>query len=118
MSEPQRLFAPGALPRLALRVAVAFGLLFWVIRIAIPESESGVAAALIATWESGPITAASWFAFSFGLFGVSFAVGASRFSMLLRGAGIHLAWWTLFRAYLVASFFNLALPGAILGDVY
>jgi uncharacterized protein (TIRG00374 family) len=118
VSEPPRLFAPGAFLRWAVRLAIAGALLVWVVRIAVPDDESGVAAALMAAWETGPLTAASWFALSFSLFGVSFAVGASRFSMLLAGGGMSLGWWALFRAYLVASFFNLVLPGAILGDVY
>jgi uncharacterized membrane protein YbhN (UPF0104 family) len=113
-----RLFAPGAFLRWALRLVVAGALLFLVIRMALPQNEAGAAATIIAAWRTGPIPAASWFALSCGLFGVSFAVGASRFSMLLAGAGMSLGWWALFRAYLVASFFNLALPGAILGDVY
>lgn len=118
MSETQRLLAPGALPRLVVRFVVAIALLAFVIRMALPESEAGFVASIAAAWQTGPLEAATWFALSFALFGVSFAIGASRFSALLVGAGFSVGWWMLFRAYLVAGFFNLVLPGAILGDVY
>lgn len=118
MSEPPSLFAPGAFLRWTLRLAVAGALLVLVVRMALPENEAGITAAIMAAWRTGPGPAASWFALSFGLFGVSFAIGASRFSLLLSGAGTSVGWWALFRAYLVAGFFNLVLPGAILGDVY
>ncbi len=118
MSGTGRLLAPGAGLRLVLRLAVAVALLAMVFRIALPESETGIVAAIMAAWQTGPIEAAGWFALSLGLFGVSFAIGTSRFSMLLVGGGFVVRWSFLFRAYLVAGFFNLVLPGAILGDVY
>jgi uncharacterized protein (TIRG00374 family) len=49
---------------------------------------------------------------------VSFAVGTLRFQILLRGGGLPSRWPVLLRAYLVASYFNTVLPGAILGDAY
>jgi uncharacterized protein (TIRG00374 family) len=55
---------------------------------------------------------------AFAILGISFAIGAWRFSLLLTGADVAVPWRSLFRAYLVAGFFNLVLPGAILGDVY
>jgi uncharacterized protein (TIRG00374 family) len=116
--EANRLFAPRALVRWVLRVAVAGVLLVFVFRMALPDSEAGFAAAILAAWQTGPAEAAAWIALAFSLFGVSFAIGASRFSILLAGAGFEVAWWVLFRAYLVAGFFNLVLPGAIVGDVY
>ena len=112
-----RLFAPGGLIRLALRVAVAGTLLVLVFRMALPKTEAGIARAILSAWQTGPTEASCWFALAFSLFGVSFAIGASRFAILLAGAGFEVAWWILFRAYLVAGFFNLVLPGAILGDV-
>jgi len=116
--DANRLFAPGGLVRLALRVAVAGTLLVLVFRMALPETEAGFATAILAAWQTGPSEASCWFALAFSLFGVSFAIGASRFATLLAGAGLEVAWRVLFRAYLVAGFFNLVLPGAILGDVY
>lgn len=116
--EADRLFALGAPVRLALRVTVAAALLVLAFRLALPDSESGIVPAILAAWRTGPAEAACWIVLAFSLFGVSFAIGTLRFSTLLVGAGFEVAWWTLFRAYLVAGFFNLVLPGAILGDVY
>jgi uncharacterized membrane protein YbhN (UPF0104 family) len=45
-------------------------------------------------------------------------VAALRFQLLLSGAGLQTGLLSLFRAYVVAGFFNLVLPGAMLGDVY
>lgn len=118
MSDTPRMLAPGALIRLAVRLIVACGLLALVFDMALPESDAGVVASVMAAWQTGPAEAASWFVLAFALFGVSFAIGASRFSALLIGAGFDVRWPLLFRAYLVAGFFNLVLPGAILGDVY
>ena len=59
-----------------------------------------------------------WFGLAVGLLGLNLVVGAIRFRGLLRGAGLQIGLAALLRAYLVASFFNLALPGAMLGDVY
>ena len=59
-----------------------------------------------------------WFGLAVGLLGLNLVVGAVRFQGLLDGAGLQIGLATLLRAYLVASFFNLALPGAMLGDVY
>ena len=118
MSEAKPLLAPGAFVRLALRLAVACLLLALVFNMALPESDVGVVAAVMAAWQTSFTEAASWFLLSFSLFGISFAIGASRFATLLAGAGFDVRWPMLFRAYLVAGFFNLVLPGAILGDVY
>ena len=73
---------------------------------------------LISSWRAPLPTALTWFAVALAAFGASFGVGALRFQLLLRGAGLESGWATLLRAYVVASFFNLVLPGAILGDVY
>jgi hypothetical protein len=117
VSQSTALFAPGALPRLLLRFACAGLLLYLVFRVAITDdvasSEALLRAFAVGPWEAGLFILAA-----FVLLGVSFAVGAVRFSLLLRAAGIDVAWSTLFRALIVAGFFNLVLPGAILGDVY
>lgn len=111
-------FTPGALFRLVLRLAVAGTLLVLVFRMALPDREAGFLAAILAAWQTGPGEAACWLALAFSLLGVSFSIGTTRFSTLLAGAGFEVAWWVLLRAYLVAGFFNLVLPGAILGDAY
>ena len=59
-----------------------------------------------------------WFGLAVLILGVNLGVGALRFHGLLRGAGLHIDLGALLRAYVVASFFNLVLPGAMLGDVY
>lgn len=118
MSKTQPLLPRGALVRLLVRFSVAGVLLAFVFQIALPETDAGIVASVISAWQTGAAEAAGWFVLSFALFGVSFAIGASRFSTLLVGAGFKVGWPTLFRAYLVAGFFNLVLPGAILGDVY
>ncbi len=107
-----------ALWRIALRFGVAIMLLVFVFRLALPSDGRGIVASLLDAWQTSPSTALVWFAVAFLILGVSFAIGASRFSILLRGANVGVSWKALFRAYLVAGFFNLVLPGAILGDVY
>jgi glycosyltransferase 2 family protein len=64
----------------------------------------------------GPTLA--WLGLACALLGGSFAAGAARFRDLLRGAGIGASYAELLRGYLVAGFFNLVLPGAILGDAW
>ena len=117
MSRSEALLAPGALPRLLVRFGVACALLFFVFRAVIPAEAEG-SGALLATFESGPLEVSGFLLIAFAIFGLSFAVGAVRFSLLLRAAGIDVGFASLFRALVVAGFFNLVLPGAILGDVY
>ena len=107
-----------AWPRLLLRVGVAVALLVFVFHIALPDDGAGIASSLAAAWQGGWAFALLCLALAFAILGLGFAVGARRFLLLLRGAGIEVEWGALFRAYLVAGFFNLVLPGAILGDVY
>jgi len=111
------LFAPGGARRLAIRFAVAGALLFAVFQFALP-GQRDIVEAITGSWQTDAGEAWAWFWLAFALLGVSFAVGTSRFRLLLRGAGFEVAWPVLFRALLVAGFFNLVLPGAILGDVY
>ncbi len=111
-------WSPSALRRLLLRFSVAAGLLYFVFEIALPEDGQSVVTALVSAWQSSALEAFGWFLVAFVILGISFAIGALRFHTLLRGASVAVAWSGLFRAYLVAGFFNLVLPGAILGDVY
>ena len=103
---------------LALRAAVAVGALVLAFRLALPEGEESIVATLLAAWKVPFAEALAWFVLAWAILGVSLFVGAVRFRGLLRGAGLDMDLGTLFRAYLVASFFNLVLPGAMLGDVY
>ena len=118
MSEASGLVTAASLRNLVVRLIVAVALLVFVFRVALPESDAGIYESIVASWQTGVVEAGIWFAVAFAIFGISFAIGASRFSILLRGAGFDVGWPALFRAYLVAGFFNLVLPGAILGDVY
>jgi len=109
---------PASVLRFALRFAVAISLLTLAFRVAIPEGESGIAETLASAWQSDLEVALLCFAVAVFIFGVSFAVGALRFQTLLRGARLDPGFSPLFRAYIVAGFFNLVLPSAMLGDVY
>lgn len=103
--------------RLLLRAAAA-GLLLWLaFRWALPP-ESRELATLREAWVLPLPRALAWLAAAVALFGLNFAVGALRFQLLLRGAGLpaHLA--PLLRAYVVASFFNLLLPTGLPGDAF
>ncbi len=102
--------------RLLLRGVAGLLVLGLAIRFAIPEDARNLAA-LAAAWTAPTALALAWFAFACLCFGANFAVGAARFAGLLRGAGLRAIYAPLLRAYLVASFANLVLPGG-LGDVY
>ena len=117
-----------ALLRLILRLVVAALLLYVVFRLALPEGEDGEPGGLDALRAafpderddaSGALGAWTYFGLACLVIGSGFALNALRFRGLLRASGIPSAEWVrLFRAYLVAGFFNLVLPGAILGDAY
>ena len=94
---------------------VGFALAF---RIALPKDEGDVARALLSAWRVPPVEALLWFGLAWAILGVGLWLGAIRFRILLRGGGLDVPLPVLFRAYLVATFVNLVLPGAILGDVY
>ena len=66
-----------------------------------------VIASLLAAWQTPASLTLFWFAVAFAILGISFAIGAWRFSLLLTGADVVVPWRSLFRAYLVAGFFNL-----------
>ena len=107
----------GALVRVALRLAVAALLLWLAVRVALPEGES-LGDALRSSWTVPPERIAASFATAFTIFGLGYGVGALRFQLLLAAAGVQLGFGALWRGYVVAGFFNLILPGAIMGDVY
>ncbi|OFZ05805.1 MAG: hypothetical protein A2X97_03835 [Bdellovibrionales bacterium GWA1_52_35] len=44
-------------------------------------------------------------------------MGAIRWQWLLRAQGIHLTWWRTIQLSYIGGFFNIALPGAISGDL-
>jgi uncharacterized protein (TIRG00374 family) len=105
----------------ALRLAVAALGFVLAVRAALPAGDAdgpGLGELLSETWRADPGRALGAFAGSFAVLGTGLALSALRFRCLLRGAGHAAAFPRIYRAYLVASFFNLILPGAILGDVY
>ena len=96
---------------------MAAALLALVFHVALPESAPGEAwyTPLAEAWVAPP---GPWLALAATLFGVSYLLGALRFQWLLQAANLPARYSTLFRAYLIGNFFNLVLPGLILGDVY
>ena len=103
---------------LALRFGVAAVGLVLAFRLALAQSDRDLASLLLDAWQRPPGESLAWFALAWALLGANLAVGALRFQGLLRGVALPVRIGGLLRAYLVASFFNLVLPGAILGDVY
>lgn len=103
--------------RLAVRAAVAAGLLALAFRWAVPP-ESRDLASLRAAWVLPLPQALAWFAAAVALFGTGFVAGALRFHVLLRGAGLSARFGPVLHAYVVASFFNLLLPTGLPGDAY
>jgi glycosyltransferase 2 family protein len=99
------------------RLAVAALLLALAFHLAL-GGEAGALARLRASFVAPPAAAAGWLAAACALLGGSFLAGAARFRALLAGAGVARPFGGLLRAYLVAGFLNLVLPGAILGDAW
>ncbi len=99
-------------------VAVAALGLVLAFRLAAPKGEASIADALIDAWRVPLAEGALWFGLAWVILGSGFAVGATRFQVLLHAVELKVPIARLFRGYLVASFFNFVLPGVILGDVY
>jgi len=113
--------SPVRWPRLGpwlLRLGAAALLLWLVVRLALPADGPGVLAALRSAWVVPLPEALGDFALAATLFGAAFVVGAERFRALLEAAGFTTRRGALLRAYVVGGFFNLVLPGAMMGDVY
>lgn len=104
--------------RFALRLSVAVAGLALVVQLGLPSDDASLLVRLRSAWIGDPLEAWSWFAVATALFGASYAIGALRFRDLLASAGMKSDYTPLLRAYIVASFFNLVLPGLIMGDVY
>ena len=101
-----------------LRVPIAVILLVVAVRAALPDQDADLLDVLRGAWQSSAAIAWLWAGVAFLLFALNLAVGAKRFQLMLRGAGLEARWLPLFRAYLVATFFNTVLPGGVMGDVY
>ncbi|MCG8592191.1 MAG: flippase-like domain-containing protein [Proteobacteria bacterium] len=102
----------------AVRLCVALGLMALAFRIALPAGDGSAWLRLREAWTGTPAEMLAWFALASAVLGINLAVGAWRFQLLLGGAGHAVPGIALFRGYLVATFFNTLLPGAVLGDVY
>jgi len=100
------------------RATVAVLGIWLAVRLALPADRESIPAALLGAWRVPLGQALLWFALAWGILGAGLLIGVVRFRVLLAGIGLGMGFATLFRAYLVATFFNLVLPGAILGDVY
>ena len=113
-----------ALLQLLLRLAVAAGLLWWVFQKALPETEGDAWQLLLQAWKPEQAfelgRPSPWWTLAGAVLviGLGFALNALRFQGLLQATVGPARWSKLWRAYLVAGFFNLILPGAILGDAY
>lgn len=51
------------------------------------------------------------------LHGLVLILGSWRWQLLLNAQNIHATWWNAFKLTLIGFFFNLAVPGAVGGDV-
>ncbi len=68
-------------------------------------------------WEELSQAEPGYLILAFLLFGTGTALGSYRWGLLLKVLDIDLSFFTLFRLNLIASFFLLAFPGGVGGDV-
>jgi len=101
-----------------LRVAITLAGLWVAFWLALPDGLSELPGAWSSAWKASPAASAFAVGLATILFGASFLLGALRFSVLLRGAGLEADLPLLTRAYLVAGFINLTVPGGVAGDAY
>jgi uncharacterized membrane protein YbhN (UPF0104 family) len=100
------------------RATVAVLGLWLAFEFALPDDRESFTKALLAAWQVPVAEALLWFALAWAILGLGLVIGVVRFRVLLGGVALEMGFAALFRAYLVATFFNLVLPGAMLGDVY
>jgi len=58
-----------------------------------------------------------WLGIALLLYGGVIAITVRRWSLLLAVQGVHLSFWSLWRLSMIGAFFNLAIPGAVSGDL-
>jgi glycosyltransferase 2 family protein len=94
--------------KIAFKLLFAIGIVYWLI-----ESEKLQLEPLELYWRDYKLIAMSIFVFVFG-----FAIGQSiRWNLLLTGLGIGLSHIKALRLQLIGFFFNVAMPGAVGGDI-
>ena len=94
-----------------IKAAVSLGLLGYLIYLADPKQILNV---LDQVWyENGII----YLSVAFTLFLLSLLVLSFRWQILVKGYGLKISTWLLFKYYLIGLFFNNFLPTGIGGDV-
>lgn len=58
-----------------------------------------------------------WLLSAFAIYGVVICITVRRWGLLLAVQGVHLRFWSLWRLTMIGAFFNLAIPGAVSGDL-
>lgn len=97
----------------ALRAVIGMGLAAFLIQLTLKKSNTSLAD-LQAQWLGANRVC---LALAFVFYGVVLALTIWRWDLLLRVQGVHLRRWDLFRLTMIGVFFNLAIPGAVSGDL-
>jgi len=97
----------------AVRAVVGMGLALFLIHLTLKKSDTTFADL------QGQLLAANkaLLGLAFVLYGGVIALTIWRWDLLLRVQGVHLRRWDLFRLTMIGVFFNLAIPGAVSGDL-
>jgi uncharacterized protein (TIRG00374 family) len=94
----------------ALRIAIGLLLAVFLIHLTLKSSDTDLGANLRDARKSLLLLAAL-------LYGISLAIGTWRWHLLLKVQGINLRARDLLRLQMIGFFFNLAIPGAVGGDL-
>ena len=93
-----------------LRMAVGFGLAFLLLRYTLHANRTELS--LVLGRASKPLLFLALL-----LYGLVILITVFRWGVLLRVQGIHLPLWELIRLTMIGVFFNMAIPGAVGGDL-
>ncbi len=93
-----------------LRMLLGFGLAFLLLRYTLHANRTELS--LVLGRASKPLLLAALV-----LYGVVILITVCRWGVLLRVQGIHLPAWELVRLTMIGVFFNMAIPGAVGGDL-
>ncbi len=108
-----RSMKPRAVILTLVQVAIAVALESWLIRATLQKAK----AANVDPWSMIGAGAILPLFAAFAIFGFVQLVVTWRWSVLLRVQGVRLPFLQLLRLTLIGQFFNLALPGAVTGDI-